>query len=296
MGTVSSTRMRTFLAVVDQGSVRGAAAQLHVTEPAVSAALAHINKQLGIDLFAKAGRGIRLTDPGLVYSEYCRTILGLMDEAKSAVQKADQGRLRIGAVATASEYVLPRLLASFRNRYPGVDLSLSVLPRDDLFTQLQHHETDLIIAGRPPRASGLVTRARRPNKLVVVSAPGRFPDPETATWLLRGRGSGTRDTTLSLLDRLEINPPTLTLGTHGAVVAAVREGLGVTLVHADAIGGDLQNGMLEVLALAHTPLDRPWHVATTKTPTLTAMLFVRHITDREEVGHEAFHPWNPPTG
>jgi LysR family transcriptional regulator, low CO2-responsive transcriptional regulator len=290
MRTVTSTRMSTFLAVVDQGSVRGAAAQLHITEPAVSAAIAHINKQLGVELFAKVGRGIRVTDAGLVYSGYCRSILGLMDEAFAAVQKAEKARLRIGVVATASEYVLLRLLASFRNRYPDIDLSLSVLPRDDLFIELRHHETDLVIAGRPPKGSGLVIRARRSSKLVVVGSPGLFPDPLVATWLLRGHGSGTRDTTLSLLDQLRVSPPTLTLGTHGAVVAAAKEGLGVTLVHSDAIEQDQQNGLLEVLTVAGTPLDRPWHVVTTKTPIPTARFFVQHILDQEQVGDAAFHP------
>ncbi|CAG7641199.1 LysR family transcriptional regulator [Rhodococcus opacus] len=289
--------MRTFVVVADQGSVRGAAAQLHVSEPAVSAAMTHIQKQLGVSLLAKTGRGIRLTDAGQVYAGYCRTILGLLDEAPAAVQKAEEGRLRIGAVATASEYVLLRPLASFRRRYPDIDLTLSVLPRDELFLELQYHETDLVIAGRPPRDSGLVIRARRPSSLVVVGSPGRFPDPAVATWLLRGHGSGTRDTTLSLLDQLQISPPTLTLGTHGTVLAAAREGLGVTLVHADAIERDRQKGLLEVLAVEGTPLDRPWHVITTKTPTPTARLFVRHITDQEEVGAAAaFHPKNPPSG
>ncbi len=296
MTAVSWTRMRTFLAVVDHGSVRGAAGQLRVTEPAVSAAVTYVEKQLGTELFSKQGRGIRLTDSGAVYAAYCRRILGLMAESQAAVLKAERGRLRLGAVASASEYVLPRLLASFRRRYPDIDLSLSVLPRDDLFTQLGHHETDLVLAGRPSRGSGLVTRALRPNSLVVVGAAGRFAAPLSETWLLRGPGSGTRDATIALLNSLDASPPTLTLGTHGAVVAAAREGLGVTLVHADAIDQDLDSGRLEVLPVAQSPLDRPWHIATTQTPIPTTRLFIQHITDREQVGDAAFHPDNRPAG
>lgn len=288
MGTVSAVRMETFLAVARHSSIRRAAAQLHITEAAASAAVAHIEKQLGAKLIAKSGRGIALTEAGRVYADYCRSILGLMKEAHAAVREAETGRLRIGVVATAGEYVLLRLLASFRTRYPDIELGLSIQPRDVLFLELTHHETDLVVAGRPPRDTGLVTRARRPSQLVVVGAPDRWPDPFEATWLLRGAGSGTRDTTLALFDRLQIRPPTLTLGTHGAALAAAREGLGITLIHSDAIETDLASGRLEVITLEGTPLTRPWHAVTTRTPTPAARLFLTHIVNPAEVGENAF--------
>ena len=296
MSAVTWGRMRTFLTVVDHGSVRAAAAVLHVTEPAVSAAVAALDRHLGTSLLAKEGRGVRVTDAGLVYAGYCRRILGLVEESESAVRSADRGRLRIGAVATASENVIPPLLASFHRRYPEVDLTLSVRPRDDLFAELGDHRTDLVIAGRPPRGSGLRSRARRGNRLIVVGAPGTAGDPLTATWLLRGPGSGTRDTTLGLLTQLDASPHVLTLGTHGAVVAAAREGLGVTLVHEDAVRPDLERGVLVQLPVPRTPVDRPWHVATTDSPSPSVELFLAHITSVDDVGGEAFHLLNRPQG
>lgn len=282
--------METFLAVARHSSIRRAATQQHITEAAASAAVAHIEKQLGAKLIAKSGRGIVLTEAGRIYAEYCRSILGLMHEARAAVRQAEVGRLRIGVVATAGEYVLLRPLASFRNRYPEIELSLSVHPRDVLFLELQHHEADLVIAGRPPRNTGLVVRARRPSRLVMVGAPDPHRDPLHATWLLRGRGSGTRDATLTLLDQLQITPPTLTLGSHGAVLAAAREGLGVTLIHSDAVGQDLESGALELLSIPGTPMDRPWHAVTTRNPTPPTRLFLAHILDSGEVGADAFQP------
>ncbi|WP_280430587.1 LysR family transcriptional regulator [Nocardia brasiliensis] len=288
MAAVSAARMETFLVVARMSSIRRAAAQLHITEAAVSAAVAHIEKQLGAKLIARSGRGIVLTEAGRVYAGYCRSILGLMNEAHAAVQQAETGRLRIGVVATAGEYVLLRPLASFRHRFPDIELSLSVHPRDVLFLELQHHETDLVIAGRPPRNTGLVVRARRASRLVVVGAAGQRP--LQATWLLRGRGSGTRDATLGLLDQLDLAPPTLTLGSHGAVLAAARAGLGVTLIHSDAVSQDLETAALRILPVTGTPMDRPWHAITTRTPTPTTRLFLNHLCDAAEVGCDAFHP------
>ncbi|MGI9155173.1 MAG: LysR family transcriptional regulator [Marmoricola sp.] len=289
-------RLRTFLAVYDGGSVRSAAEALHVTPPAVSAAVSALETALGTPLLARAGRGIVPTQAGHTFAAYSRSLVGLLEEAAGAVRQADRGRLRLGAVATASEYVLPRLMASFARARPLVELSLSVLPRDELFTQAGHHEVDVVLAGRPPRGSGLRTRARRHNRLVVVGRPGGGRALDGVTWLLTGQGSGTRTTALELLTRLQVSPPQLTLGTSGAVVAAAREGLGVTLVHEDAVRDLLDAGDLATCPVPGTPLDRPWHLCTGTTPTAATRLFLSHVTDADLVGTAAFHTRNPPQG
>jgi DNA-binding transcriptional LysR family regulator len=188
------------------------------------------------------------------------------------------------------------LIASFADEHPQVELSLSVLPRDELFAQARDHAVDVVLAGRPPRGSGLVTRARRANRLVLVGRPGRDDDPLTSTWLLTGQGSGTRDTTLSLLTRLQAAPPLLTLGTSGAAVAAAREGLGLTLVHEEAVRGQLDAGELATYAVPGTPVDRPWHLCTTAEPTAASRLFLRHVCDAGRVGAAAFHTRSRPQG
>src|SRR6185503_12473359 len=282
-------RLQTFLAVYESGSVRAAAEALHVTPPAISAAIAALDDALGTPLFSKAGRGIAPTDAGEIFAGYVRKLLGLLAEAAGAVRDADRGRVRIGAVATASEYVLPLLMASFIEEHPHVELSLSVLPRDELFSRATDHAFDLVLAGRPPRVSGLVTKARRANRLILVGRPGLKGNPLTTTWLLTGLGSGTRDTALSLLTRLQAAPPLLTLGTSGAAVAAARQGLGVTLVHEEAVRGQLDAGELATYAVPGTPVDRPWHLCTTAEPTAASRLFLRHVCDPERVGTAAFH-------
>lgn len=289
-------RLQTFMAVHETGSVKAAAEALHVTPPAVSAAIAALESALGTTLFGKAGRGIVPTDAGETFAGYVRKLLGLLTEAAGAVHDADRGRVRIGAVATASQYVLPRLIASFAAEHPQIELSLSVLPRDELFALASDHAVDVVLAGRPPRGSGLVTRARRANRLVLVGRPGLRGDPLTTTWLLTAVGSGTRDTTLALLTRLQASPPLLTLGTSGAAVAAAREGLGVTLVHEEAVREQLDSGELAAHSVAGTPLDRPWHLCTTSEPTAATRLFLRHVRDPERVGAAAFHTPHRPEG
>lgn len=281
-------RLQTFLEVIDTGSVRAAADSLHVTPSAVSAAISALEAALDTRLFDKAGRGIVPTDAGITLAGYARTLLGLLSEAAGAVHDADRSALRIGAVTTASEYVLPSLMSSFVAQHPRVELSLSVLPRSELFAAALHHEVDVVLAGRPPRGSGLVSRARRANQLLVVGRAGRTVDLATCTWLLTGLGSGTRDTALALLSRLEADAQLLTLGSTGAVIAAAREGLGVTLAHQEAVQSHLDAGALQTYAAAGTPLDRPWHLSTTAQPTATARMFVEHVCSSDLAGEAAF--------
>ncbi len=281
-------RLQTFLAVYDAGSVRAASEILFVTPPAVSAAISALETSLGTPLFAKAGRGITPTRAGDTFAAYSRSLLGLLSEAAGAVRDAERGQLRIGAVATASEYVLPALIARFVDAYPDVELSLSVLPRDELFAQAAHHEVDLVVAGRPPRGSGLRTRATRSNRLIVVGRPGL--NPETSTWLLTGQGSGTRTTTLELLRTLDLPPTQLTLGTSGAVIAGAREGLGVTLVHEQAAAGLLASGELTTYDIPGTPLERPWHLCTSDAPPPTTLLFLKHVDAPATVRWTASRP------
>ncbi|MGI8680229.1 MAG: LysR substrate-binding domain-containing protein [Jatrophihabitans sp.] len=278
---MTPARLRTFLAMVDAGTAKAAAADLSVTESAVSASLAALQREVGAALFERSGRGLRLTEAGTLFTGYARRILGLIDEGLAAARSGGigaRGRLRLGAVTTAGEYLVPTLLASFRRRYPDVDVALDVGPRDRILARLSDHQLDVAIAGRPLPGLGLVSRATRSNTLIVVAAPGADTDLGRATWLLREPGSGTRATTLGLLDALQLDPPVLTLGSPGSAVASAVLGLGVTVTSADAIATRLSAGELEQVSVPGTPLRRPWHLVTTGSPTATTQLFLGHVT------------------
>jgi LysR family transcriptional regulator, low CO2-responsive transcriptional regulator len=284
-------RLRSFLAVADTGSVRAAAAKLSVTESAVSTAVAALQTELGAVLVERHGRGIKLTEAGVVYAGYARKIMGLLDEGATAASHGaipERGSLRLGAVTTAGDHLLPGLLASFRRRYPEVEVTLEVGVRDRVNDLLSDHRLDLVIGGRPPKGLGLVTRAVRRNALLVVAAPSIEPDVRTCAWLLREQGSGTREATLALLAALELDPPLLAVGSHGAVVASAVLGLGLALVSQDAVARQLAAGELTAVSVRGTPLLRPWHVVTARAPTATTRLFVSHLLDPEMSGELAF--------
>ncbi|HXF73794.1 MAG TPA: LysR family transcriptional regulator [Actinomycetota bacterium] len=267
-------QLRTFLAVAEAGSIRGAAAALFVSEPSVSAAVASLSRELGAPLTERVGRGIRLTEAGRELAGYAARILGLADRAGRAVREAAgrPGHLRIAAVTTAGEFVLPRLLARFLARRPGTEVSLEVGNRAETVARLLADQADLAVAGRPPSGSGIRGEPFAENLLVVVGprdhplAPRRGLPPERLsgeTWLLREPGSGTRENALGFLAATGIEPGrVLTLGSNGAIVRAAGLGLGVAMLSLDAVAADLASGRLARLRVRGTPLRRAWHALT----------------------------------
>jgi LysR family transcriptional regulator, low CO2-responsive transcriptional regulator len=285
----TNARLNALVALADTGSVRGAAERLVITESAISSALSYLSAEIGVPLMDRCGRGVQLTPAGLRYAEYARQILGLHCEAVLAARgEADpeHGSIRFGAVTTAGELLIPALLASFTAKYPDVDCKLEVASRRAIWPMLTRHEVDVVVAGRPPAdLSAVQVQAVAANTLVVVGPPytARRFDPVEATWLLRETGSGTRATMATLLEELEITPPQMVLGSHGAVVAAAIAGLGVTLVSRQSVQRELDAGLLVELAVPGTPLDRPWHVVTQSTCTGSTELLVRHLLAHREL-------------
>ncbi len=290
----TNARLRALVELADAGSVRGAAERLVVTESSVSSAVRALSDEIGVALVDRNGRGVKLTPAGQRYVEYARRILGLHDEAIMAARgEADPGRgsVRLAAVTSAGELLIPAALASFRAQHPEVMLNLEVASRNDVWPMLSRHEVDLVVAGRPPEDLQRHARVRAvsPNTLIVVGAPGLAVDFQAAavTWLLREPGSGTRSAMAAMLDELDISPTLLVLGSHGAVVAAAVAGLGVTLVSRQAVQTQLESGALVEIPVPGTPLKRPWHLVTQPNPTSSTELLVKHFIAQKDLG------WRP---
>ncbi|MBW8484808.1 LysR family transcriptional regulator [Actinomadura parmotrematis] len=281
---MTESRLRSFVALADAGSVREAARRLYVTESAVSSAVTALARELDVPLVRREGRGLALTPAGTVYAAYARQVLGLLEQGRAAARGAAdpaRGTLRLAAVTTAADQVLPELLASFRTRRPGVELALEVGPRRQVWASLAAHRADLVLAGRPPAGLAATVLARRPNDLVVVGAPplaAAFA-LDTTPWVMREPGSGTGAAAEAYLAERDVAPPRLVLGSNGAVIAGAAAGLGVALVSRDAVRDRLAAGLLAEIAAPGTPLHRPWHAVAGSAPTPTTLLFVAHLLD-----------------
>ena len=293
--------------MAETGSVRAAAERLVVTQAAVSASLAALQRSVGMPLIRPDGRGLRLTSAGEEYAAYVHRILGLLDEARLAAAAAadpERGELRMAAVTTAAEQIVPGLLSGFRRVHPHTGVLLEAGNRDRVRALLEHHQVDLAVAGRPEPGWDVRVHAIRAHELVVVSSPDVAAQSRTAgaagesgmlqwlarqPWLLREPGSGTRLSTEALLAELDLAPGTLTVGSNGAIRESAAVGLGVTLVSRDAVAQELASGRLAEIAVPGTPLHRDWYLlANPGRLPLPAARLAAHV-----LGDSGFRPPGP---
>jgi len=268
---VTLNQLTSFLAVAREGSVSAAAQKLVVTQPSISAAVSALSKELGVDLTERVGRGVGLTAAGNAFRPYAADVLGLIEQGRRAAQEAadDSMRsLRIVAVATAAEFVVPSLLRAFTKSHPEINLTLEVANRDFVFERLLEHEVDVAIAGRPPEDERIAGQAFLPNEIALIAAPGdplageRAVRPDelgARVWLMREAGSGTRQLVAGYLADHDLRPQTLTLGSNGAIKAAVRLGLGVSLQSRVAVEHELKAGALAEIKVRGGLPRREWY-------------------------------------
>jgi DNA-binding transcriptional LysR family regulator len=269
---VTLTQLVSFLTVVRRGSVTAAADELVVTQPSVSAAVSALERELGVTLTERAGRTLRPTQAGQAYVPYATDVLGLLDQGARAARATAQHEprtLRISAVTTAGEYLVPQLIRAFRERHPDLEVSLDVGNREVVFARILDHSVDVAVTGRIPDDSRLTGHEFADNEFVLITAPEdplarrRWVSVEELAarpWLLREPGSGTRTLVEEFLAGRGIEPTLLTLGSNGAIKQAARAGLGVALQSRAAVELELELGLLGRISPRGGLPERRWHV------------------------------------
>lgn len=148
-----------------------AAASAGLTPAAVSRSIARLEARLGVQLFVRTTRQVRLTDSGRSYYEHCRHALAQLVEAERELtgdQRVATGTVRISLPTSYGHYRVLPLLPAFRERYPGVELEVQLSNRNIDFAAEGY---DLAVRGRAPPDSGLIARRLEDAELVVVATP-----------------------------------------------------------------------------------------------------------------------------
>jgi DNA-binding transcriptional LysR family regulator len=136
-------QLEAFLQVATHRSFSKAAEVLFLTQPSVTARIQALERELGEELFERSGRTVRLTDAGNVFLTYAQRALKDVQEGKDALEalrRTDAGSLRIGSALTISAYVLPKILKTFRARYPKVEVSVRTGRSDQVLDMVLNDE------------------------------------------------------------------------------------------------------------------------------------------------------------
>jgi DNA-binding transcriptional LysR family regulator len=150
-------RLRTFVTVAEEGSVSKAALRLHITQPALSRQIQDLQKELGLRLFDRVGRGLVLTSEGEQLVGDCRRLLGdagALGKRAQLLRQGDTGVLKVGASAVQIEAVLSTFLHRYAQRYPGVQVRLIEAVGPDILGMLERGEVHLGILLRTLQPDG----------------------------------------------------------------------------------------------------------------------------------------------
>jgi DNA-binding transcriptional LysR family regulator len=179
--------LRYFLAVADELHFGRAAARLHIAQPPLSQQIRQLEAELGFPLFLRTQRRVRLTEAGAAFRDEARTLLERLEQAKAAagrVARGEAGALAVGFVASATYGLLPRLYRRFRERHPGVALTLDEMSTAEQVEALRAGRIQLGLA-RPPVGDDALQAELLADEALVAALPARHPLAARATLPLR---------------------------------------------------------------------------------------------------------------
>lgn len=267
---MTPTQLRAYSAVVRNGSVKGAAAEIGVSEAAVSLHMAQLRKELTDQLFTRTSAGLAFTPGGLRLASRATEMLGLQDQTIREVNRAGHGRrlLRVATTSLFAEYCAPGLIDLFVSRAEDFEVELSVQGPSQFESQLRSRAVDVVIGPHPAvTPAGLVSKPFLNYQVIAVVAPGHPLATAPAglallreqTWLLGPSAAGDGGAVPRLLRQLDIPEERQRIfQSHVAAVEEAKRSNGVALVVAFAVRDDLVERSLVAVGAPRLQADGVW--------------------------------------
>jgi DNA-binding transcriptional LysR family regulator len=281
MKNLTLRQLRAFAAVAQHANFARAAAELHLTPPAVTMQIKELEREVGLPLFDREARQVRLTLTGEYLLSYARRVLAELKNAQDMVatlRRLEGGDLVVGMVSSAQHF-LPALMGEFRAEHREVVVRLRVGNREQLAGWMRDNALDLAVMGRPPREWATRAEPFATNPLVLVTARDHaFVHMEQVsaqrvsmeTLLLREPGSGTRAALEEYLREHHLHlGVTMELPSNETIKQAVIAGLGISLMSLHSLGLELQQGLLATPEVEGLPILRRWHLVKNHGKTLS---------------------------
>lgn len=266
--------IRTFLAVVDAGNYTAAAEQLHMSQPAISQHIRALEEQLGdVRLFRRVGQWMMPTHAGEELLAAARELMVLVERTEQNIRSLRgqvTGRVIIGCTANSGEYLLPRLLAAFRELFPSVSLVVHVAPAEMLLDALVQQEVTLLVVEEQQRRRSWESQLLGRETLALLAPPAHVLSQQEQVlpaalrdypFILPAPGSFLRRTVEEGLRRrgVMVSDMQVVLESDSITVAleAVRDGIGLAFVPDTCL--PLTFDASQVM-LTGAPLHQEWYV------------------------------------
>jgi LysR family hydrogen peroxide-inducible transcriptional activator len=257
----SLRQLQYVVAVAELRGFRRAAEACHVSQPSLSAQIARLEQALGVQLFERDARGVRVTAAGEAVLARARQVLvAAADVNEAARQQGDplSGALRIGVIPTVCPYLLPEVAPALHRALPNLAIVWSEDKTQTLVKQIADARLDAAIVALDPRVAGLDSALIGHDPFVLAAAPGHPLVKSTApaaaavldgvTVLLLEDGHCFRDQALAFCGAAGAHEGSLSATGLATLVQMVGAGAGVTLLPKMAVAVENRRGQLAVRA------------------------------------------------
>jgi DNA-binding transcriptional LysR family regulator len=257
-------RLRAFAAFARRRSFSAAAAELRISQPAVSKHIAELERALGLRLVERARRDGALTSAGDFVANHVLRAESLLTQATigaAELRKTGSGSLSIVASWLTGTYLLPPIIAEFKHLHPGVRIVLDLGTARQAVEWLRSHRAELGFIANAVSGPEIEAEPLLENEIVIVGRSALVPKRqsraslESLTWISREEGSATRSASDQAMAHLGIAPQRrLELPSYEAVLFALKRGYGVAAISRYVVAAELQRGSLTVIPV------RGWNV------------------------------------
>ena len=278
--------LRYFVAVADEQSFTKAAAALGIAQPSLSQQIKKLEAELGIELFHRTKRSVRLTSPGRTMLPEARSLLSQAEVTREVARLAAGGRLgelTIGFIEATVFALLPGLISAFRSRYPDIAVSLRELTTVDQVAALRERTLDVGIL-RTPILGNDIEPVSLLKEHVVVALPAKHELARRQTirlaWLREenfifhegSKASRLRDEIVELCRRSGFLPKVVQeAGEFHTICGLVAAGLGVSCVPSSAQAVKIQGVVYRRLTHPEVGIDyRAGWMRGTRSPAVRA--------------------------
>jgi len=269
-------QLNIFLKVIELKSFSKAGKSVHLSQPTISSHIKDLEDYFECKLIDRLGKEAAATKAGELLYSYAKKLIALKDEAEAAMaefQGAIKGNLKIGGSTIPGGYILPDVIGGFIKKYPGARISLNIASTDEIVSHILSGDFELAVVGARTTDKKIWQEKIIEDELCLIIPSGHAwtGNPSVSAELLskepfviRETGSGTMKSFLSHMEEKGVLREDLNIvaemGSTEAVKAAVKSGLGVSIISRIAAASEIASGSLSVLDIEGIKLSRNFYL------------------------------------
>jgi LysR family transcriptional regulator, transcriptional activator of the cysJI operon len=251
--TMDVRGLEVFLSVAKHLNYTRAGKEVNLSQPSVSVRIRQLEAELGTKLFEQLGKRVSLTEAGLVLIPHARRVISAVENAQAAIDELlglERGALRIGASTTPGMYLIPQIVARFKELYPRIEVHLGIKATRQVEEGIISNEFDFGFVGGHLAGDEIDVLPWLTDQLVLVVAPNHrlarkksvnTDDLRKEHFILRESGSATRAAIATHLEYAHFQvEPVIQMDNPESVKRAVQSGLGIAFISRFAVESELR--------------------------------------------------------